>query len=260
MLIDTHCHLPTDITLARKMFDETKEVGVTRLINIGTSIKDSKNAVKIAEALDGVYATAAVYPHEDMDVDIKTLKVELQAIIDSSKKVVAVGECGIDISNWQGGRKIEEQVKLFEMQVELALQNDLPLILHNRGGDTEILDILTTYKRIHGEKLRGVSHCFASSPETAQKLLDLGFLISFSAMITYPSRKELLEVVKAVPNNMFLVETDAPYLPPQGHRGEQNHPKYVRIVAQKVAEVRMAPFDQICDYSYQNASRIFIFK
>lgn len=254
MLIDSHCHLPLDKNETEKVINAAKEEGVVRFITIGTSLKENREAIELAEVFPEVYATVAVYPHEDMDKSLDYLKSELQKQIDSSKKVVAVGECGIDISNWEEGRKLKDQIELFEMQINLAVENKLPLVLHNRNGDSQVLELFERYKN---NGLTGVAHCFASSWEVAQKLLDLNFYISFSAMITYPSRKELLEVVEKVPFDRFLVETDAPYLPPQGLRGQQNEPKYVKMVAQKVAEVKNLPTEKIAELSYNNTLRLF---
>jgi TatD DNase family protein len=255
MLIDSHCHLPHNLSEAKNLVEDAKSKGVEKFINIGTSVRYSKKAIETAEQLKNVYATVAVYPHDERGIALSILKDKLGALADSSKKVVAIGECGLDISeNSENVRSVEEQAELFEMHIKLALEKDLPLIIHNRNGDEVVLKLLQKYK---SPKLRGVAHCFASSWETAQKLLNLGFYLSFSGMITYPSRKGLLETVEKVPKDRFLVETDAPYLPPQGHRGEKNRPKYVKIVAQKVAEVRKVSFSEIEHISYNNTSCLF---
>lgn len=256
MLIDSHCHLSNshyekDIDL---IINDAKKAGVTKLINIGTSLRDSRLALKIASQYNDIFATIAVYPHEDMGKTVNELRLDLEKILDSGQKVYGIGECGIDISNWKGGRDIEEQEKVFEMQIELAVKHDLPLIIHNRNGDDLVFKLLEKHK---SEKLRGVAHCFASTLEASKKYLDLGFYISFSGMITYPSRKDLVEVAKSVPMDKLLVETDAPYLPPQSHRGEPNYPEYVKIVAEKVAQVKEKPFDEIADWTYRNTCTLF---
>lgn len=254
MLIDSHCHLPHNLEEAKSQVEDAKKEGVGKFINIGTSLRYSKKAIETAEQLEDVFATVAVYPHDERGIEINILEKKLGDLVAGSNKVVAIGECGIDIGSREGGRSSEEQAKLFEMHIKLAIEKDLPLIIHNRNGDDVVIKLLQKYK---GPKLRGVAHCFASTWNTAKKLLDLDFFLSFSGMITYPSRKELLETVEKVPEDRFLVETDAPYLPPQGHRGEKNQPKYVKIVAQKVAEVRKAPFSIIEHVSYSNTSRLF---
>ncbi len=253
-LIDSHCHLPYNFDLAEKILNDAKEVGVEKFVTIGTSIKESREAIKLAEKFKSVYATVGIYPHEEKGISLPVLKENMQRLINSSTKIVGVGECGIDISNWANGRSVTEQLELFDMQIKFALQNNLPLVIHNRNGDEPVITLLKKYK---SDNLRGVAHCFASSWEAAQQFLDLGFYISFSGLITYPSRKELLEVVKNVPFDKFLVETDSPYLPPQEHRGERNEPKYVKMVAQKLANVKVLPVSEICRLSYENTCRLF---
>ncbi len=259
MLIDSHCHLPhshykKDLDL---IINDAKKAGVTKLINIGTSLKDSQLALKVASQYDNIFATTAIYPHEDMGKTVEELRSGLEEILDSGQGVYGIGECGIDISNWEGGRDVAEQEKVFEMQIELAVEHDLPLIIHNRNGDDLVFKLLEKHK---SKKLRGVAHCFASTLEASQRYLDLGFYISFSGMITYPSRKDLVEVAKSIPMDRLLVETDAPYLPPQGHRGEPNYPEYVKIVAEKVAQVKEKPFDEIADWTYKNTCTLFKLK
>lgn len=254
MLIDSHCHLPHNLEEAKILVEDAQKEGVVKFINIGTSIRYSKKAIEIAEQLENVYATVAVYSHDERGVSLDILERKLSDLVDSSEKVVAIGECGVDIDSTENRRSLQEQADLFEMQIRLALEKDLPLIIHNRDGDETVLNLLKKYKT---PKLRGVAHCFATTWETAQELLKLNFYLSFSGMITYSSRKSLLETVEKVPEDRFLVETDAPYLPPQGHRGEKNQPKYVKIVAQKVAEVRKKPISVIENASYTNTSCLF---
>ena len=253
-LIDSHCHLPHNKVRALKWLTDAKLEGVEKFITIGTSIAESEQAVALAHEFNNVYATIGGYQNDDKNVALSVLNTQLQQLVSTSTKIVGVGECGIDISNWANGRSVTEQLELFDMQIKFALQNNLPLVIHNRNGDEPVITLLKKYK---SDNLRGVAHCFASSWEAAQQFLDLGFYISFSGLITYPSRKELLEVVKNVPFDKFLVETDSPYLPPQEHRGERNEPKYVKMVAQKLANVKVLPVSEICRLSYENTCRLF---
>ncbi len=255
MLIDSHCHLPDNLDEAKTVVNFAEADGVVKMINIGTSLKDSRDALTMANHFDNVWSTAAVYPHEDREISIDEIVNELEILIDSSPKIVAIGECGIDLADGENERSLIDQCELFEAQIKLAIKKDLPLVIHNRNGDKYVLELLKKYSSTGN--LRGVAHCFASDWEVAQQLINLNFLISFSGMITYPSRKSLLGVVKNVSLDNFVLETDAPYLPPQGHRGEKNEPKYVKIVAQKVAEVKELPFELIAKLSYENTSRVF---
>jgi TatD DNase family protein len=254
MLVDSHCHLPHEKYLKNleEIINEAKEAGVTKLINIGTSLEENKKAEEISRQHDNIYCALGIYPHEDLDKSFSEIRKQLSEDLKSTKKLVAVGECGIDISEWEGGRSLEGQKKLFELQIELAIESNLPLVIHNRNADAVILDTLLRYKQA-----RGVIHCFSSSWEIAKKFLSLGYYLSFSGMITYPSRLELTEVVKNVPDDKFILETDSPYLPIHGHRGEVNYPKYVKIVAEKASQIKEKPFLEVSRLSYENTCRLF---
>lgn len=255
MLIDSHFHL-TDEKFKKneeKILEEAQQNGVGKFITIGTSLEDNEDVINIVKKYPNLYGTIGVYPHEDLDKNFNEIKEKFMLQI-RNPKIVGIGECGIDKNEWGETRNIEEQKKLFIMQIEAAIENKLPLVIHNREGDEEVLEILENHKN---KDLRGIAHCFVSSWKTAEKFLDLGFFISFSGIITYPSGKDILETVEKVPIDKFLVETDAPYLAPQGHRGEVNAPKYVKITAQKIAEVKGIPLEQIEGHSYQNTCSIF---
>jgi len=256
MLIDSHCHIPHKRyeVIVDEVINQAKEVGVAKLINVGTSILENKKVLEVSGRYENVYSTVGIYPHEEIGKSIEELSLSLEGNLNSSKKIVAIGECGIDVSDLGGGRNLEEQKKIFEMQVNLAISSGLPLMIHNRNGDDTVLEILNKYK---DKKLRGIAHCFSSTWEVAQKFLDLGFYLSFSGMITYPSRKDLFEIVQKVPDNRIVFETDAPYLPPQGHRGEVNYPKYVKIVAEKASQIKQKPFEETSRMSFENTCRIF---
>jgi len=255
-LIDAHCHLidKKHTKTPKQLVEEAKSEGVVGLVVIGTSLKESKENIKLAEKFENVFCTVGVYPHEDMDKDIENIEKELKELLSTSKKIVGVGECGVDFADWKNGRTLEDQEELFKMQIDLALENDLPLIVHNRNADAFILNALKPYK---DKGLRGVLHCFTSTWSYAQKALDLGFYLSFSGIITYPSGKDILETAKNAPKDKILVETDAPWLAPQGHRGEVNEPKYVKITAKTLADVRNVSYEEICETTYKNTCQLF---
>lgn len=256
MLIDSHCHLPHEKypKSISEIISEGKENGVDKYISIGTSVKDNKKVIDVADKYEDVFCSVGIYPHEDKNLSIRELKSSLDDNFKISKRIVAIGECGIDTSNWENGRSLEEQIEVFEMQINLALERNVPIIIHDRNGDESVLKIVNKY---FGNGLRGVIHCFDSDWDFAKKVLDLGFYISFSNLISYPKKDRVLEVVKNVPMDRFLVETDAPYLPPQDMRGEINYPKYVRIVAEKVAQVKQKTFDEVSLCSYENTCSFF---
>jgi len=256
MLIDSHCHLFHDkyTNAPDKIVMDAISEGVSKMICVGTSLDENKPVLKAILQYPEVFGAIGIYPHDDMDKPVSILMTELEKQIVSQPKIVAIGECGIDITEWHGGRKLEDQVVLFEEQLKLAVKLQKPVVIHNRNGDEHVVRLVKKYKN---NGLRGVIHCFVSTQALAQSMLDLGFYLSFSGNITYPSNRDLREVVKIVPNDRFLVETDSPYLPPQGHRGEVNEPKYVKIVAEKVADVKTISFEKACEYAYNNTCTLF---
>lgn len=256
MLIDSHCHIPH-----KKYGKSSEEVvnaamseGVTHLITIGTSLSDNKRVLNYASKIPNIYSSIGIYPHDDRKKSIKALRSKLYDQVTSNPKVKAIGECGIDISNMSGGRPLADQIELFEMQINLAIELGLPLVIHNRNGDKEVLELLTKYK---DTSLKTVLHCFVGDWASAKSFLDLGHYLSFSGIITYKSGVSIHEVVKKVPVDRFMVETDAPYLSPEPVRNMTNEPKNVKITAQKVAAIRNLDFAQVCEITYTNTCNFF---
>lgn len=256
MLFDSHCHLPHHkyTKSTEQVIQDAWAVGVANMIAIGTSIEENEQAIKVADAHAGVYCSTGVHIDENMNKSLKDLERILSEQLKLSKKIVAIGECGIDVSEWENGRQIQDQINLFEMQIELAIKHHLPIIIHNCNGDNEVLALVKKYS-VQG--LRGVAHCFSQSWEYAQQLLQCGLYLSFSGMITYKGRKGILKTVQNAPMDKILIETDAPDLPPEGFRGQVNEPKNVLVIAQKIAYVRGMLFDDIAQKTYENAQTLF---
>lgn len=260
MLIDSHCHLPGEKyeKPTEDLIKEANWAGVTKLINIGTSLKDNLATLEVSSKFDNVYSAIAIYPHEDLDKSVDTLRQELDTQLNSSKKIVAVGECGLDINEIaiaaHATRSVKAQLEVLEFQLELAVKHSLPVVLHNLNGDALIME---TLDRFVNRGLVGVAHCFSSTLDVAKQFLDRGFYLSFSGMITYKSRHEVRAAAKMVPLDRFLVETDSPWLPPEGFRGKPNEPKHVVEVAKKFAEVRGISFEKVSSLSYSNTCSLF---
>ncbi len=256
-LFDSHLHLPHELyhKPVELMINEAQSLSVCGFVCIGTDLKSSKGAIEIADRFPGVYASIGIYPHDEKDKNLTDLKTELEKLLESSNKIVAIGECGIDISNMTGGRNLAEQKELFKMQTELAQENHLPIVIHNRNGHSEVMEVLQTTAQ-HKEDL-GVMHCFTGTWEQAQEYISYGLLISFSGIVTYPSGTTLFETVQKIPNDKFLIETDSPYLAPQSVRKEVNEPKYVKMTAQKIADLKGTSVEKIAEYSTANAKRLF---
>uniref|UniRef100_A0A7C4TIY2 TatD family deoxyribonuclease n=1 Tax=candidate division WWE3 bacterium TaxID=2053526 RepID=A0A7C4TIY2_UNCKA len=255
MLIDTHFHL-TDSKYQSKelVIINAREAGVHKLITIGTNIKDNAEVIKLIDHFPNVYGVIGVYPHEDKTMSPIQVGENLEALLQKSKKIVGVGECGIDVVDGYEGSSIERQQNIFKSQLELAAKHNFPVVIHNRNGDELVIKMLGELKSLN---LRGVIHCFTSDWSSARKFLDLGFMLSFSGIITYSSGKSIHETVKNVPKDMFVLETDAPFLTPQGYRDKINEPKYITYIARKVAEIRNENETYVADCAYKNSCKLF---
>ncbi|MCG8591714.1 MAG: TatD family hydrolase [Proteobacteria bacterium] len=258
MWLDSHCHLTADrfdadrdATLAR-----ARAAGVETLVTIGSGYGVAGNAaaVGLAQAAEGVYATVGVHPHEASELD-DAGRSELRRWL-AEDGVVAVGECGLDYHYMNSPREVQRSV--FAEQVALAREVDLPVSIHVRGDDPdaygELLDIWIAEGR--GD-LTGVLHCYTGSLEFARRALDHGFCVSFSGIVTFKRSGELREVARGLPLDRLLVETDAPFLAPEGHRGQRNEPAWVVRVGELLAELHGTTPEAVAAATTANARRFY---
>lgn len=250
-MIDTHVHLDFD------NFNQDREEvikrslanGIERIINVGANLERSKKAIEIAEKNNNIFASVGVHPEDLKDFDDNFEKNILE--LAKSKKVVAIGECGLDYFHTKDVEAREKQKELFLAQIKIAKELNLPLIIHCRDAYDDLYEI------IKDKKAKGVLHCYLSNWETAQKFLNLGFYISFTGAITYKNKEEVLGVVKKMSLDKMMVETDCPFLTPQIFRGQRNEPMYVKYVVEKIADVRDVNFDEIEEKTSENAIKLF---
>jgi TatD DNase family protein len=249
--IDIHAHVQFSVFDAdrEEVLKRAHDAGVA-VINVGTHFGTSEQAIKIAESHPWVYATIGLhpihanpYPHgepekEDCEVirNGEVFDAEKYRALAKSKKVVAIGECGLDFFRTENPEYKRKQEVAFRQQIELALELDLPLMLHVRNAYDETLSILREYKERAGDKLRGDAHFFAGSKEQAQHFLDLGFNLSFTGVVTFA--KQYKELVEMTPHDRIMSETDSPYVAPVPNRGKRNEPLFVRDVAIKIADIK----------------------
>jgi TatD DNase family protein len=229
-----------------------EDAGVTRILVPGTQRQDAPLAVEIAEKFERVYAGVGFHPHEAADFredeDLRLFEELCQ-----SKKVVAVGEIGLDYFYDHSPRDV--QLRVLKTQLEFAKSKDLPVLLHNRESEADLLQALRDVYGVEGGK--GVFHSFCAGIETAEEAIGLGFFLSFSGMVTFRSAENVRVVARQVPLASVLVETDAPYLAPVPHRGKPNEPAYVKHVAEKLAEIRGETFDVVAKETTANFCRLF---
>jgi TatD DNase family protein len=269
MLIDTHSHLNF------KAYDKDREEVIKRTqkegvvcIDVGTKHETSKRAIELAEKNEGVYAAIGMHPIH-IKTDLMKLKMdedeggfeplgeeydkEKYKELAKSKKVVAIGEIGLDYYYKPKGTAKKEKFKqiqreIFIKQLELAEDLDLPVIIHCRVAYNDLYDILKE------KKLRGVVHCFVGTFEEAQKLVDLGFYVGITGIIF---KLDLDEVVKKIPLDKLLIETDGPYLVPPKAGVERNEPIYVKYVAERIAELKNITFEEVAQKTTENAKKLF---
>jgi len=244
--IDDHCHLHRDLEQADAQVAAAAEAGVERLITVGCDVGQSADYIEIARRHPGqVWATAGVHPHDAKDgID------GLEALLDEAE-VVAVGECGLDFHYDHSPRA--QQAEVFAAQIALAHSHDLALVIHTREAWPETFDILAA----EGVPDRTIFHCFSGGPEEARRCLDLGAVLSFSGIVSFPSATDLQDAARACPLDRLLVETDSPYLAPVPHRGKKNQPAWVVEVGRAVAEAKGLALADVANATWGTASAIY---
>jgi TatD DNase family protein len=248
MLIDTHAHIYYEDFAQRieEVIQFASDNGVEKIITVGIDLKSSEECIKLAEKFPSVFATCGYHPHEAVKAPKRYL-YELENMA-AHPKVVAIGEMGLDYHYNFSDPKIQQ--KVYREQLELAVALQLPAVVHCRNSDDDILQGIN-----ESACENGVIHCFASNVEFAEKILETGFHISFTGMITFV--KELEEVVIEIPLERMMVETDSPYLSPKPHRGKKNEPKNVLHVAEKIAELKEIDLEEVAESTTETAMNLF---
>ncbi|WP_299660951.1 TatD family hydrolase [uncultured Psychromonas sp.] len=253
MLVDSHCHLDrlkygekhTDIG---EVIEKAQSKGITHLLSVCVTLQDYPAMAAMIAPFKQVSSTCGVHPLYEEAVMDEALLLEYA----SAENVVAVGETGLDF--FYSPETKEWQIDAFRKQIRVAKQLNKPLIIHTRGARQETLDIL---REEGAEQVGGVLHCFTESIEMAEAAMEMGFYISVSGIVTFKNAKELQAVIKAVPLERLLVETDSPYLAPVPHRGEENEPAYTYDVAQFVAELKGVTFEELAKVTTENYFTLF---
>jgi len=246
-LIDTHCHIYYDkYNDIDEVIDRALEHNVSKMICVGVDIESSNKSIELAEKYDMIYATVGYHPHESKDTIPKYLS-ELESLL-KHKKVVALGEIGLDFFYNHSDKKT--QIKIFEEQLELAKSLNMPCVIHNRESDNELIHSIKRTKNNNA-----VIHCFASNSKFANELIDLNLHLSFTGLITFVD--ELKKVVKNIPIDKIMVETDSPYLTPVPHRGKRNEPYMVKYVAEEIAKIKNISFEDVANQTTKTANTFF---
>lgn len=253
MLIDTHCHLDfKDFDTDRdSVIDRARQKGVVRIINVGSSVEGSRRAAELARQYDIVYASIGVHPHEAGRVTGETID-DFKALA-ANNKVVAVGEVGLDY--YRNLSPKDKQIEAFKKFIQLSRELDLPLIIHSREADSDMLETLRG--KGQGAGVRGVMHCFSGDAEFMKECLDLGLYVSFTCNLTFKNAKKLRELAKKAPIERVLLETDAPFLAPEGMRGKRNEPSYLTYLVDEWSRLTGLSKNDIERITTHNANKLF---
>ena len=260
MWIDSHCHLNhpriQKTYTPEELVNNALENDVIGMLNISCQVKgDFPQVLETARKFKNVWCTVGTHPHNAGDSEEqKVTQEELVKLAKSDENIVGIGETGLDY--YYNNAPKDVQKECFRKHIRTAIETNLPVVIHARDADEDIARILFDEEGA-GTKLRGVMHCFSSSPELAYKALDFGFYISFSGIVTFKNAHDLQNLAKEVPLDRMLIETDAPFLAPDPYRGKINQPAYVLHVGAALAEINKVDEERIAKHSKENFFRLF---
>lgn len=258
MWLDSHCHVTADRfdEDRSEVLERTFASGVDAIVSIGSGygVAGNAHAIALADSDPRIFATVGVHPHEASELDEAGRAAVREGL--AHPRVVAVGECGLDYHYMNAPREVQRAV--FAEQVALAVELDLPVSIHVRGDEPNAYDeLLEIWLAEGGRATRGVLHCYTGTLEFARRAMDEGFYVSFSGIVTFKKSDALREVARAVPLDRLMVETDAPFLAPQGHRGKRCEPAWVGVVGEMLAELHAVEPAEMARRTSENARRLF---
>ncbi len=253
-LFDSHCHpqFPQYDQDREEMIKRTLDGGI-KMICVGTDFEMSAKAVELAKRYDGIWATIGLHPNDNLHEEVV---IEKYRELLKEKEVIAIGEIGLDYYRTTGEDMIAKQKDRFIKFLELARETKKPMILHCRDAYTDMLEMLSSAETLFGgASLKGVVHSFTSTWGVAQKFLEQGFLIGLNGIITFTDQHN--ELIKSIPLDKLLLETDAPYLAPVPYRGKRNESVYLKFIAEKIAKIKGETVEKIAEQTTKNACNLF---
>lgn len=253
MLVDSHCHLDFDDFEGdtAEIIARARENGVNMILNAGNNLNELENQLALSEQYPFVYAAVGVHPHNAQEYPELTAEEIIAKT--AHKKVIGIGETGLDYYYDYAPKDL--QIKLLKEHIKASQETGLPIIIHNRDSDEDMMNVLgEAYRQ---KAFPGVIHCFSSSEKFAEFALSIGFYLSASGMITFNKCGELRDIFAKVPLERLLVETDSPFLAPVPERGHRNEPSFVRHTAEKLAQIRDLPFEKIAQITSDNFCNLF---
>lgn len=251
MLIDTHAHILSEYyDDIQKIINSAKEKNILKIINCATNIKNCNEIIELSKQFkDVLYPAVGIHPLEINNFNMNDFK-KLDNIINNNK-IIAIGEIGLDYYYSKDNKK--EQIKIFKAQLDLAEKYNLPVIIHSREAIMDTINILKSYN------LKGVIHSYSGSYESAKQLIKMGYCLGVNGIVTFKNSKNIKNVVKDIGINHFILETDSPYLTPEGYRKNKNESKYIEKIASYLSELLSLDIKEIMDSTTSNAMRIFDF-
>lgn len=252
MIFDSHAHYDDEaFDIDRdEVLKNVRESGIGYVVNAGSDIKSSRAAAELASKYDFVYGAVGVHPEDAVQFNVDS--VDILKELAGNRKIVAVGEIGLDY--YYEGYDRDVQRKAFEEQIRLALDLNLPVIVHDREAHGDTFDLIKEYAK---KGLRGVIHCYSGSPQMALQYTDMGFFIGFTGVITFKNAVKSIEVLKSVPIDRVLIETDCPYLAPVPMRGKRNDSTNLKYVIDKACEVLNLDREYFTEKTCENAIKVF---
>lgn len=252
MFFDSHAHLDDEKfnTDRETVLASMQEYGVSHITNIGDDLASSRRSLVLAKRYPFVYAAVGVHPHNVENMTEKD--IDELAMLAEDEKAVAIGEIGLDYYYDNSPRELQK--KWFKRQIELALELDMPIAVHNRDSNADCMEILKKYDI---KKIGGVMHCYSGSAEMAQEVIRLGMYISMAGPVTFKNNRRGVETVAKTPLEHILIETDSPYLAPEPVRGTRNDSRNVRYVAEKIAEIKGISIEEVAKVTTENAKKLY---
>ena len=251
-MIDSHCHLDHEPLFndLENVLKRSKEVGIIKLLTICTTFESFIKIKQLVNKDDIIYGTYGIHPHEAKN-DKVTTKLIIEEI-KANKKIIGIGETGLDFYYNLSDKK--DQIRSFEEHIKASIELEIPLIIHSRNAENEMLEIFNEYKKYD---LKILMHCFTGSKKFAESLLDLNAYFSASGIITFKNSTDLQETFKSIPLEKTLIETDSPYLAPVPNRGKKNEPSFVKFTAEKLADIKQIPVSDLIKNTTSNFNRLF---
>lgn len=252
MIFETHAHFEDERYNEdrEKELEDVRLAGVTRLVNVGSSLLTSKQCIALAEQHDFIYAAVGVHPDHVTELDDAAME-ELRRMC-HEPKVVALGEIGLDYYYEDPKRSVQQE--WFARQLEVAYEENMPIIVHSRDAAEDTLRLLREH---HGEALTGIIHCFGYSRELAREFVKMGFYIGVGGVVTFKNARRLVEVVEDIGLQHIVLETDCPYMAPVPHRGKRNSSKYLPHIADRIAQIKGISVQEVYEQTMVNANAVY---